>query len=421
MTSNLEAIVAFLAGRDGEDAERIRREVANPESAASQFLLVNRDLSAHLFGEYVTQWLGIPSEGLAPVQDLPQAKPSSPVIRKILRAAPWAVSTAALLVAVLLWLDCRKHRKHLEEALEAALAKPKEKERVVAVAIPYLPKGASPKTGSVNHLEPQKAPVHEPPIPPASAAQGEGNPTSTTAPLSLPTEKLAMPTPVGPNVEPLKPAQIEVPQVVGHSYVDAKKLVESAGLMLRTADIPGSGLISRQVPSAGTSVPSGSTVVVFLYPKSQPEPRVQVPDVCGIVGSDKARALLKQAGLEFAGYIMADGGRVLVAPPTYNQLAQAKIVQQIPAARTTATPGTVVVCIFEHAKKNAPQSIAVPNIIGKTQAEAERALSDAGLTMKALNGAANARAINQSPSAGAMVKPGECITVDFQAKKAGGK
>jgi beta-lactam-binding protein with PASTA domain len=161
--------------------------------------------------------------------------------------------------------------------------------------------------------------------------------------------------------------------------------------------------------------------VVFIDPKAQPDSRVQVPDVCGLLGSEKARSLLKQAGLEFAAYTMAEGGRILVKPPNYNQLAQAKIIQQTPAAGSTVAAGTVVACVFEQAKKNPPQPVTVPNVVGKSQAEAEQALAAAGLTMKALNTATNARAVNQSPMAGVAAKPGDCVTVDFQAKKAAGK
>jgi beta-lactam-binding protein with PASTA domain len=131
--------------------------------------------------------------------------------------------------------------------------------------------------------------------------------------------------------------------------------------------------------------------------------------------------MLKQAGLEFAGYELAEALQVLVKPTNYNQLAQAKIIRQAPAAGATVPAGTVVTCIFELPKKNTPQSATVPNLIGKTQAEAERALADAGFTMKALNASANARAVSQSPMAGAAAKPGDCVMVDFQAKKSGGK
>src|SRR5262249_28077437 len=148
---------------------------------------------------------------------------------------------------------------------------------------------------------------------------------------------------------------------------------------------------------------------------------LRVPDVCGIVGAEKASALLKQAGLEFAAYSMVNGQRALVLPNNYSQLAQSKVAQQSPPARTSVAPGTIVECTFEPPKKSSPAQVTVPNVVGKTQAEAERALTNSGLVMKAQNTAPNARAVAQNPPAGVSAKPGDSVTVDFGAKKPGGK
>ena len=83
-----------------------------------------------------------------------------------------------------------------------------------------------------------------------------------------------------------------MPRVTGMSLADAKKELEKKNLKLRT--IGEGDIISRQVPAAGTSIPGGSTVVLYLG-DAAPEDSAAVPDVTGMT-YENAKNTLERAG-----------------------------------------------------------------------------------------------------------------------------
>ncbi len=85
---------------------------------------------------------------------------------------------------------------------------------------------------------------------------------------------------------------VSMPRVTGMSLADAKKELEKKNLKLRT--IGEGDIISRQVPAAGTSIPGGSTVVLYLG-DAAPEDSAAVPDVTGMT-YENAKNTLERAG-----------------------------------------------------------------------------------------------------------------------------
>ncbi|HEV3145332.1 MAG TPA: PASTA domain-containing protein [Gemmataceae bacterium] len=442
MKSKLDSVIAYLAGSEGAEADVIRNEMASPASEASNFLAASQELSSDMFGEHVLKWLGLPPSSSETAPDQAYQQRGNSLSQKIIRALPWAISISACIVALLLWLDCRRHRKHLEAALDAAQAgphsvagavaqidhKPKElrtkddeiRKPASGTSSVNLPINSEPKRDEVSGQDAEDSSKKKSSKPPTDASIS-GDPAAPMAPLKQPVPEIA-PLPKGPIGDTEKPVQVAVPQVVGLSFDEAKKSVEAAGLVLKSADFPIGSLVVGQLPSAGAMMTRGGTVVVSFGPTAvSPVLRALVPDICGVVGADKASARLRQAGLELAAYNMIDGRRTLVLPKNYNQLAQCKVMQQTPPAKSSVAPGTVIECTFEPLRKSPPAQVTVPNVAGKAQADAERALADAGLTMKALNAAPNGRAVAQNPAAGMPAKPGDCVTVDFGAKKPSGK
>ncbi len=124
---------------------------------------------------------------------------------------------------------------------------------------------------------------------------------------------------------------------------------------------------------------------------------VEIPDVTGMSKSDAGIAI-DESGLE----VKFSGESDL-------------IVDQIPKAHTRVTQGSTVVLYTEGNK--ATRSVAVPNVVGKTPADANSTLVSEGLNAK-IKGVSksgkNATCIGQSPVEGTMVEPGTVVSLNFR-------
>ena len=85
---------------------------------------------------------------------------------------------------------------------------------------------------------------------------------------------------------------VSMPKVTGKALDDVKKDLEKKNLKFRT--IGEGDTVSRQVPAAGTGIPGGSTVILYLG-DAAPEESAAVPDVTGMT-YEKARSALEKAG-----------------------------------------------------------------------------------------------------------------------------
>ena len=92
---------------------------------------------------------------------------------------------------------------------------------------------------------------------------------------------------------------VSMPKVTGKSLADAKKELEGKNLKCRT--IGEGDTVSRQVPAAKTSIPGGSTVILYLG-DAVPEESASVPDVTGMTYEGAKNALEK------AGFFMRASG-----------------------------------------------------------------------------------------------------------------
>src|SRR5262249_10514129 len=106
MKTELDAVVDFLAGGRGGDAERVRAALADPASDASRFLTASRALSRAALGPQVFRGLGLPLNGPGGVPDLtPPPRPPS-AGRIVWKWLPWATTALAAAAAVWLFLTC---------------------------------------------------------------------------------------------------------------------------------------------------------------------------------------------------------------------------------------------------------------------------------------------------------------------------
>jgi beta-lactam-binding protein with PASTA domain len=387
MKSKLESLVAYLAGHEDDDAEWVRHELADPASEASQFLAATQELSRDAFADHVLKWLGLPANLVGEVPAITRRKMSPRATHLAVRVLPWLLSLAACFLAVLVWIDCRKHRHELEAALEAALAGRQEKAEAVEApnerqnvdpvsqlqpkvdartasmpaSAPCEPKQGvvpdetkQPTTETKERIDaPTKAKGAEQEIikridPPAEIPiKGKEGGSVITPDPSAP-GRVQVPESRKPLVEFQRPENVAVPKIQGLSYAEAKKRVEAAGLVLRTTRNSETGLVKGQTPAAGSFVKRGEVVLVTLTPGPLPPPAaIQVPNVTGMTGAKKVEMLLKQAGLTFAAYRVVNGKRILIAPQNYNQLEKFKVVKQRPMSGASVPGGTCVECTFE--------------------------------------------------------------------------
>ena len=205
---------------------------------------------------------------------------------------------------------------------------------------------------------------------------------------------------------------VAVPDVVGMQQAAAVAALEDAGFEAKVAEaeVPGDaeeGQVVAQDPVAGSEAAEGSVVTISVVGAPAP---VKVPDVVGLTEQD-ATAKLEELGLRVNPLKREDAS---VEPGT--------VIVQSPLGGTEVEPGSRVDITV--AIEAAPTQVQVPNVIGKTRAEAEATLEDAGLTVIVVENPSETveagRVIVQLPTPGTIVAPGSEIAVAVSTGSAGG-
>lgn len=196
---------------------------------------------------------------------------------------------------------------------------------------------------------------------------------------------------------------ISVPSVVGFTVEKATESLQSAGLVVGAITTKPSdketGLILEQNPTSGTQVTEGTTVTLVVAGDANPK----VPDIVGMNQTDAVNALIA-AGLS-QGTINKKNSPE--APGT--------VLAQDPPAGQGVKKGTAVNFTV------ATGTLAVPDVTGKSEAEATAALRNAGLdvttqTREVSEGPIGV-VIEQSPKAGEQVSTGTSIVITISAAK----
>jgi serine/threonine-protein kinase len=182
--------------------------------------------------------------------------------------------------------------------------------------------------------------------------------------------------------------KVAVPRVTGDLYQTATAKLVDAGLVAdikRQPDdtVPVDTVISQN-PTAGTEVNQNSTVVLFV---SSGPTAVTVPDLKGLTVQE-ARSQLSDQGLDVGTVDEVDD------PNT----EQGKIIDSNPGAGTSVAPGTKVNVRIGTGK------VAVPNVVGQTQSQAQTAIAAVNLRVetkfKQTNDVPEGTVISQSPKDG---------------------
>jgi beta-lactam-binding protein with PASTA domain len=190
---------------------------------------------------------------------------------------------------------------------------------------------------------------------------------------------------------------VAVPNVVGSTQAAAQTAITTAGLTVGTVTTANSatvpiGRVISQNPAAGSNVAPGSAVALVVSLGAK------VPNV---VGSTQAAA---QTAITTAGLIVGTVTRVNSATVPIG-----RVISQTPAAGSNVAPGSAVVLVVS-------LGVKVPNVVGNTQAAAQTALTNVGLTVGTVTTAPSetvpiGNVISQTPGAGVNVAPGSAVAL----------
>jgi beta-lactam-binding protein with PASTA domain len=190
---------------------------------------------------------------------------------------------------------------------------------------------------------------------------------------------------------------VAVPDLSGATMATARARLEEARLTVGAVDSTESersaGTVIAQQPAAGTTVAPGAAVAVSLAASRL----VAVPDVAGQPLA-RATATLRNAGL-----------RVGEVDTATARGEPSSVLRQTVAAGERVKPGTSVGLVV------ARGTVRVPDLAGRTPAEAATLLRQANLSRGAVDSLASERpvgtVVRQAPAAGAEVAPGSTVAL----------
>jgi serine/threonine-protein kinase len=195
-----------------------------------------------------------------------------------------------------------------------------------------------------------------------------------------------------------RPGDVTVPRVVGQDVASATAELRAAGLKA-SVDRVTSGRPADQVlaqdPAGGDEAKEGSTVTLTV---SGGPGQVAVPPVDGL-GEQKATARLIDSGL------VVD--RVVRQPD--EAVPEGRVIKTSPSAGTSVDRGSDVTLYVS----SGPQQVAVPDVVGLTQREAQQTLGNRGFQFTVTEqGSADEQpgtVLSQDPAAGTKVDPGASV------------
>jgi serine/threonine-protein kinase len=199
---------------------------------------------------------------------------------------------------------------------------------------------------------------------------------------------------------------VTVPSVVGSTVDDAARRLERVGLRGReTSSRPSAGspagTIVEQSPIGGSIVRPGSVISFVTSAGQRAEP---VPNVAGMSRRDAERAI------EDAGFAIGPISQRTSDSPRGTVLATS------PAGGTDAVqPGPVELIV-----SGGPSAVRLPNVVGRTYAEARQTLEQLGLVVQgagldSTSTAAAGTVVSMSPTAGRSVPSGSEVALRLSA------
>ena len=194
------------------------------------------------------------------------------------------------------------------------------------------------------------------------------------------------------------PDEIEIPSVRGLLQADAVEKLESAGLVV--AQIESShdpdidnGRATGTNPEEATIASPDDPITLYVS-----DGQVELPDVRKLQ-ENQARATLVSLGL-LANVVYVET----------EDFTAGEVISQDPLPGLVQQRSTITLQVAK-----APTTVAVPNVTGKTEAEARQNLQDAGLaastTSQSSETVPTGKVISQNPSAGITVAKGTTVAL----------
>lgn len=196
-------------------------------------------------------------------------------------------------------------------------------------------------------------------------------------------------------------ANIEVPQLVGETQAVANEMCEKKNLVMKVVSQKQSdkpvGTVLEQSIKAGEKVKKQTVIEVVICSGAE---EVEVPAVSGNT-QDEAWKILKDKG--FTDYE--------VQMEYSDEYDNGEVIKTTPAAGETTTVDTKIVLVVSKGAEKAE----VPNLVGMTVSQAQKALSDKGLTdggstEEYSNTVAEGKIISQNVKAGKKVDGGTSVS-----------
>lgn len=200
-----------------------------------------------------------------------------------------------------------------------------------------------------------------------------------------------------------RPAEVAVPSVAGMTQEQATAALEKSGLTVGSIDATQSsgvaeGTVVAQDPPAGEKAREGDAVDLVVV---SGKPMVVVPDVRNMNQAEATKAIT-DAKLQ-----------VSVTRQPSNTVDKGDVISQSPAAGQQVPEGTTVGIVISDGEQ--VSNVTVPQVTGLTRADAEKALTEAGLKpVVALNPSTDVAkdvVITQLPESGESVAPGTSIGI----------
>lgn len=171
---------------------------------------------------------------------------------------------------------------------------------------------------------------------------------------------------------------VEVPDVTGDSLAKAKTTLEEAGLAWRVNEVyddkVAEGNVVAQSPQEGTRVEEGAEIALSVSKGPEPAANVTVPPVMGMTEA-AAEAALEDAGL-----------RSQSMPAYSDTVPSGQVATSAPAPGSSVAPDTqITLFISQGPAPSGVTMVAVPPVVGMSEAEATAALEDAGFTVQAID------------------------------------
>lgn len=195
------------------------------------------------------------------------------------------------------------------------------------------------------------------------------------------------------------PSELAIPDVRGMSEEEATAELEGLGLTISEVDTTAhdptleEGRAVGTNPEAGTTVDAGASVTLLIA-----DGQVELPDLTGMT-EEEARAALQALDLSS-----------VIKTVESEDEEPGTVVAQSPTAGLVPIGSSVEVSVAEE-----PSVKEVPNVAGRTEADARSLLEDAGfvvtVTYSESSTVTEGNVISQNPSAGTQVAPGTTVTL----------